>query len=85
MIALAAPRMRGADPNNLLFIPVFDAQYVFGPATRLQAQSIGEPGHRTFRLMVESGDGRAAALWVEKEQLQALGLTVEQLLAEFQG
>src|SRR4051794_36136450 len=35
--------------------------------------------------MVESGDGRAAALWVEKEQLQALGLAVEQVLAEFQG
>src|SRR5436305_10979560 len=35
--------------------------------------------------MVESDDGRAAALWVEKEQLQALGLAVEQLLADFQG
>jgi uncharacterized repeat protein (TIGR03847 family) len=64
---------------------VFEAQYVFGPAIRLQAQAIGEPGQRTFRLMVESDDGRAAALWVEKEQLQALGLAVEQLLAEFQG
>ena len=64
---------------------MFDAQYVFVPATRLQAQAIGEPGHRTFRLMVESQDGRAAALWVEKEQLQALGLAVEQLLAEQQG
>jgi uncharacterized repeat protein (TIGR03847 family) len=64
---------------------VFEAQYVFGPATRLQAEAIGEPGHRTFRLLVESDDGRAAALWVEKEQLQALGLAVEQLLAEFQG
>jgi len=64
---------------------VFDAQYLFGPATRLQAQAVGEPGHRTFRLLVESDDGRAAALWVEKEQLQALGLAVEQLLAEFQG
>jgi uncharacterized repeat protein (TIGR03847 family) len=64
---------------------VFDAQYVFGPATRLQGQAIGEPGHRTFRLLVESEDGRAAALWVEKEQLQALGLAIEQLLAEFQG
>ena len=64
---------------------VFEAQYVFGPATRLQAQAIGEPGHRTFRLMVESDDGRAAALWVEKEQLQALGLALEQLLAEVQG
>jgi uncharacterized repeat protein (TIGR03847 family) len=64
---------------------VFDAQYAFGPTTRLQAEAIGEPGHRTFRLLVESDDGRAAALWVEKEQLQALGLAVEQLLAEFQG
>ncbi len=35
--------------------------------------------------MVESSDGRAAALWVEKEQLQALGLAVEQVLADFQG
>jgi uncharacterized repeat protein (TIGR03847 family) len=64
---------------------VFDAQHVFGPVTRLQAQAIGEPGHRTFRLLIESDDGRTAALWVEKEQLQALGLAVEQLLAEFQG
>ncbi len=64
---------------------VFDAQYLFGPATRLQAQAVGEPGHRTFRLLVESDDGRAAVLWVEKEQLQALGLAVEQLMAEFQG
>jgi uncharacterized repeat protein (TIGR03847 family) len=64
---------------------VFDAQHVFGPATRLQAQAIGEPGQRTFRILVESSDGRAAALWLEKEQLQALGLAVEQLLAEIQG
>jgi uncharacterized repeat protein (TIGR03847 family) len=64
---------------------VFDAQHAFGPATRLQAQAIGEPGQRTFRLLVESSDGRAAALWLEKEQLQALGLAVEQLLAELQG
>ena len=63
----------------------FEAQYAFGPATRLQAHAIGEPGQRTLRLLVESDDGRAAALWVEKEQLQALGLAVEQVLAEFQG
>ena len=79
-----ANRQESRGQNGTIWV-VFDAQYVFGPATRLQAQAIGEPGHRTFRLMVESGDGRAAALWVEKEQLQALGLAVEQLLAEFQG
>ena len=64
---------------------MFDAQHVFGPAARLQAQAIGDPGQRTFRILIESQDGRAAALWLEKEQLQALGLAVEQLLAELQG
>lgn len=64
---------------------VFEAQHVFGPTTRLQAQWLGKPGERTFRLLVESEDARSAVLWLEKEQLQALGLAVEQLLAEVQG
>ena len=46
---------------------------------------MASPATVRFGLLVESDDGRAAALWVEKEQLQALGLAVEQLLAEFQG
>src|SRR5438094_135759 len=48
-------------------------------------QGITAASRCTSRLLIESDDGRAAALWVEKEQLQALGLAVEQLLAEFQG
>lgn len=64
---------------------VFYARHGFGPTTRLQAEALGRPGQRTFRLLVESGDGRSAVLWLEKEQLQALGLAVEQLLAELQG
>jgi uncharacterized repeat protein (TIGR03847 family) len=64
---------------------VFEAHHLFGPVTRLQAQALGRPGERTFRLLVEADDGRTAILWLEKEQLQALGLAVEQLLAEVQG
>jgi uncharacterized repeat protein (TIGR03847 family) len=64
---------------------VFEAQHLFGPASRLQAQALGKPGERTFRLLVESDDARSAVLWLEKEQLQALGLALEQLLAEPQG
>ena len=64
---------------------MFEAQYSFGPATRLQAQALGQPGQRTFRLLVENLDGRSACLWLEKEQLQALGLAVEQLIAEAPG
>lgn len=64
---------------------MFEAQHVFGPATRLQTESVGKPGERTFRLLVEDGSGKSAVLWLEKEQLQALGLAIEQLLAELQG
>lgn len=64
---------------------MFEAQHHFGQATRLQAQSLGKPGERTFRLLIESNDQRSAVLWLEKEQLQALGLAVEQLLSELQG
>ncbi len=64
---------------------MLEAENSFGPATRLQAEAIGRPGQRRFRLLIESEDGRSAVLWLEKEQLQALGLAVEQLLAELQG
>lgn len=63
----------------------FEAKQDFGPATRLQAQAIGQPGQRVFRLLVEARNNRSAALRLEKEQLQALGLAVEQMLAELQG
>ncbi len=64
---------------------VFESRNSFGPATRLQAEALGRPGQRTFRLLVQGEDGRSAVLWLEKEQLQALGLAVEQLIAELQG
>ena len=55
--------MAASSSVSVLSQVVFDAQYVFGPATRLQAQAIGEPGHRTFRLLIESDDGRADILF----------------------
>lgn len=63
----------------------FEANHFFGPAKRLRAESIGRPGERHFRLLVESNDNRSALLWLEKEQLQALGLAAEQLTADVQG
>src|SRR4051812_24062051 len=47
----------------------------------LQAESQGVPGQRTFRLNVHSGLG-AARMWLEKEQLRALAIAIEQFLAE---
>jgi len=56
----------------------------FGAVDRLQADAIGPPGRRTFRLVV-SGDEGTAALWMDKEELQALGVATEQFLARLTG
>jgi len=47
----------------------------------LEAEAIGEPGQRTFRLRISS-DQRTASLWLEKEQLQALALALMRLLVQ---
>lgn len=53
----------------------------FGRADVMDAEAIGEPGRRTFRLRVLSR-GDAASLWLEKEQLTALTLAIRQLLEQ---
>ncbi len=58
-----------------------EAQYDFGLATRLDADAVGEPGQRTFRLLVRSGSS-SALVWIEKEQLLALAVAVERVLAQ---
>lgn len=52
-----------------------------GPLTSLEAEALGEPGHRTFRIRAQAEEA-AAMLWLEKEQLQALAVAIEQLLAQ---
>ena len=46
----------------------------------LRPEACGEPGKRTFRMVVESGSS-SAAIWLEKEQLFQLALAIQQLLA----
>ncbi len=53
----------------------------FGRVELLEPEAIGEPGQRTFRLRVRSGN-EAASLWLEKEQLAALTLAIRQLLEQ---
>ena len=52
----------------------------FTDVTSLRAEAIGEPGERTFRLLVDSGSS-SAIIWLEKEQLFQLSLAINQLLA----
>src|SRR5262244_282316 len=42
----------------------------FGRAELLDAEAIGQPGSRRFRLFARSGRG-SAVLWMEREQLEA--------------
>ncbi len=53
----------------------------FGLVDAVDAEAIGQPGQRTFRLRARVGDSYAA-LWIEKEQLAQLGRLFSQLLAE---
>ena len=52
----------------------------FTNVASLRAEAIGEPGERTFRLLVDS-ESSSASVWLEKEQLFQLALGIQQLLA----
>ena len=56
----------------------------FNDVARIEAEAIGQPGQRRFRLVV-STQSEAAFLWMEKQQLQALGVAFEQILAQLEG
>jgi uncharacterized repeat protein (TIGR03847 family) len=48
------------------------ARHDFGEAVSVDAESIGQPGQRRFRLMVRSNT-QTAAVWMEKQQMQGIG------------
>lgn len=60
-----------------------EAQYDFSAVEAIDAESIGVPGKRTFRIRLLEGN-RSASLWVEKQQLAALGEAIPQLLEQLQ-
>jgi uncharacterized repeat protein (TIGR03847 family) len=60
------------------------ALHDFGQAEFLGAEAIGQPGQRRFRLFAGSPHG-TASLWLEREQMEALSLALDQLLAQVSG
>ena len=56
-------------------------QWDLGPVNWIDADAVGQPGQRTFRLRMRRG-GTTATIWLEKEQLQMLGVYVEQLMGQ---
>lgn len=55
-------------------------RYEFDEVTLLSAVAVGEPGKRTFFVTVGK-DGEWVRVWLEKEQLQALALAIQQFTA----
>jgi uncharacterized repeat protein (TIGR03847 family) len=52
----------------------------FGTLIYISSEAIGQPGQRRFRLRVINEDGDSASLWLEKEQLTALGEAIASVL-----
>jgi uncharacterized repeat protein (TIGR03847 family) len=58
-----------------------EAQFDFKAIDAIDAESIGSPGKRTFRVRIIRGD-ESASLWVEKQQLAALGEAIPRLIEQ---
>ncbi len=54
----------------------------FGGLIHVAAEAIGEPGQRRFRLRAMNASGDTAAIWLEKEQLSALGEAIGKVLQD---
>ena len=55
-----------------------DEKMEFNKVTSIRAEALGEPGQRTFRILVD-GDVGSATMWLEKEQLFQLAVAIGQL------
>ncbi len=51
--------------------------YSLGPLSSISAETFGEPGRRTFRLILKAGSANIS-VWLEKEQLFQLGVSLQE-------
>jgi uncharacterized repeat protein (TIGR03847 family) len=56
----------------------------FGIPDYFEAEALGQPGNRRFRLIAKKGS-RTACLWVERTDVELLGQAFNQVLAEVGG
>ncbi len=57
-----------------------DPKNQLGRAFKINADAVGKPGNRRFRLLVEAQYG-SACLWMEKQQLFQLATAIQRLLS----
>jgi uncharacterized repeat protein (TIGR03847 family) len=60
-----------------------EAEHDFGHALSIDAEALGQPGQRRFRLLVRSST-ESVAVWLEKQQLAAVGLWLEEALTRIE-
>ena len=60
--------------------PAAVVSYEFRAVRRLEAEAIGKPGKRTFRLLADN-DAGGAVIWTEKEHLARLALAARHMLS----
>jgi uncharacterized repeat protein (TIGR03847 family) len=58
-------------------------EHDYGRALSVDAEAVGQPGQRRFRLLVRSSN-QAASVWMEKEQLAGIGTWLEEVLERLQ-
>lgn len=56
-----------------------DEAHILGPADQFDIEAVGQPGDRRFRILVQ-GPGGDATIWLEKEDMSRLALSIERLL-----
>ncbi len=55
------------------------AEHDFGEALAVDAEAIGEPGQRHFRLLVKAAS-QSASIWMEKQQLAGIAEWLDEVL-----
>src|SRR6266545_4620436 len=55
------------------------AEHDFGRALSIDAEAVGQPGQRRFRLLVRSTSS-SISVWMEKQQLAGIGTWFEEVL-----
>lgn len=59
---------------------MYSSKYNFGLIEVLKPESLGAPGKRVFRLLIDGVPPAAATLWLEKEQLYGLSMAIKNML-----
>ena len=71
--------LRHAIAANKISVTMAEPKLEFTNLSRLNADAVGEPGKRTFRILADS-DSSSAVLWLEKEHLYELAMGIQQLI-----